>query len=123
MKPTPPWYTTGAMTRFDRSHDPDRPGELLLHEGQAVAMVLWAHDHAERERTGWFLVTLDGDGEPDGEPPRRLAVSADVDALVGDARLPRREWLAQAETVELVTAGAALGAAERALARLLGEHP
>jgi hypothetical protein len=111
------------MPRFERSHDPDRPGQLLVHEGEPVAMVLWAHDFAEREQTGWFLVTLAGDGEPDDEPPTPLAVSADVERLVADARLPRREWLAQAETLELVTAPAALDAGERALARLLGGHP
>jgi hypothetical protein len=110
------------MPRFQRSQDPDHPGQLLVHEGRAAAMVLWAHDYGEREQTGWFLVTLDGDGEPDDEPPQRLAVSADVDALAGDMALPRREWLAQAETLELVTAGAALDAGERALARLLGDR-
>ena len=108
------------MPRFERTHDPDRPGQLLVHQGEPVAMVLWAHDYAEREQTGWFLVTLDGEGEPDGEAPRRLAVSADVDRLAADARLPRGEWLAQAETVELVTAAAAVDAGERALAGLLG---
>jgi hypothetical protein len=39
---------------------------------------------------------------------------------VADARLPRSEWLAQAETIELVTAAAAVDIGERALARLLG---
>jgi len=111
------------MPRFERSHDPDRSGQLLVHEGEPVAMVIWAHDYAEREQTGWFLVTLDSGGEPDGEPPRRLAVSADVDGLVADARLPRGEWLAQAETVELVTAAAAVDVGESALSRLLGGHP
>jgi len=85
-----------------------------------VAMVVWAHDFAERRQTGWFLVTLAGDGEPDDEPPTRLSVSADVERLVADARLPRGEWLALAETLELVTAHAALDAGERALAQLLG---
>lgn len=108
------------MPRFERTHDPERPGQLLVHEGEPVAIVLWAHDYAEREQTGWFLVTLDGEGEPDGQAPRRLAVSADVDQLVADARSTRGEWLSQAETVELVTAAAAVDAGERALARLLG---
>jgi len=111
------------MPRFERSRDPDRPGQLLVYQGEPVAMVLWAHDYAEREQTGWFLVTLDDDGEPDGDPPRRLAVSADVDRLVTDALLPRAEWLAQAETVELVTAAAAVDVGESALSRLLGGHP
>jgi hypothetical protein len=108
------------MSRFERSHDPDRPGQLLVHQGEPVAMVLWAHDYAERDQTGWFLVMLDADGEPDSDPPHRLAVAADVDRLIADAQLPRAEWLAQAETVELVTAAAALDVGERALTRLLG---
>jgi hypothetical protein len=107
------------VPRFERAHDHDRPGQLLVHEGEPVALVLWAHDWEERDRTGWFLVLLDGDGEPDGEL-RRLDVSADVGRLVGDAQLPRAAWLAQAETLELVTSAAALDAGERALARLLG---
>ena len=111
------------MPRFERTHDPDRPGQLLVHEGEPVAVVLWAHDYAEREQTGWFLVTLGGDGEPDGAPRRRLAVSSDVDRLVADADLPRGEWLAQAETVELVTAAAAVDVGERALAREIGGGP
>jgi hypothetical protein len=107
------------MARFERSHEPGRPGQLLVHRGEPVALVLWAHDYAEREQTGWFLVTLDGAGEPDGEPPTRLAVSPDVDRLVDDAQLGRAEWLAQAETLELVTAADAVEAGERALANLL----
>jgi hypothetical protein len=107
------------MSRFERTHEPGRPGELLVHQGEPVALVLWAHDHGERERTGWFLVRLDSEGEPDGEPPTRLAVSADVDRLVADTRTPRSEWLAQAETIELVTAAAAVEAGERVLAELL----
>ena len=107
------------MPRFERSHEPDRPGQLLVHRGERVALVVWAHDYGEREQTGWFLVTLDGDGEPDGEEPTRLRVSDDVDRLAADARLPRSDWLAQAETVELVTAAAAVEAGERALAHLL----
>ena len=110
------------MPRFERTHDPDRPGELFLQEGEPVALVLWTHDYAEREQTGWFLVTLDSEGEPDGEPSRRLAVSADVDRLAA-ANLPRAEWIAQAETVELVTAAAAVDVGESALSRLLGGHP
>ena len=108
------------MARFDRVHDADRPGQMLVQDGEPVALVLWAHDWAERDRTGWFLVLLGGDGEPDGEPPRRLDVSEDVDRLVADRALPRAEWLAQAETLELVTAGPALDAGERALAQHLG---
>lgn len=107
------------MPRFERSHEPGRPGQLLVHRGKPVALVLWAHDYAERDQTGWFLVTLDADGEPDGEPPTRLGVSEDVDRLVADSRLERAEWLAQAETLELVTAPAAVEAGERALESLL----
>jgi hypothetical protein len=108
------------VSRFERVHDGDRPGQLLLLDGEPVALVVWTHDWAERERTGWFLVLLDDDGEPDGAAPRRLDVSADVDRLVADSSLERAAWLAQAETLELVTAPAALAAGERALARLLG---
>ena len=107
------------MPRFDRVHHADRPGQVLIHEGEPAATVLWAHDWAERDRTGWFLVLLDADGEPDGSEPTRLDVSGDVDRLVADARLARSDWLVQAETLELVTAPAALEAGERMLARLL----
>ena len=78
-------------------------------------MVVWVHDFAERAQTGWFVVLLDADGEPDDEPPRRLAVSEDVDRLVAQDRLSRAEWLARAEAVELVTATAAVETAERML--------
>jgi hypothetical protein len=108
------------VPRFDRAHDPDRPGQLLVRAGEPVALVLWAHDWEERGHTGWFLVLLDSEGEPSDEPPTRLAVSPDVDRLVTDTQLERAAWLAQAETLELVTAGAALDAGERAVTRLLG---
>src|SRR5215207_8559254 len=107
--------TGAALARFERSHEPGRPGQLLVHRGEPVGLVLWAHDYAEREQTGWFLVTLDDDGEPDGEPPTRLAVSEEVDRLRADDRMPRREWLEQAEALELVTATAAVDAGEREL--------
>jgi hypothetical protein len=107
------------VSRFQRLHDPDRPGQLLLHEGAPVATVVWSHDYTDRTQTGWFLLMLDDDGEPDGEPPRRLAVSDDVDRLIADGRLGRAEWIAQAETLELVTATAAVEAGERCLARVL----
>jgi hypothetical protein len=107
------------VARFERVHDTGRPGQLLLDEGEPVALVVWTHDWEERDRTGWFLVLLDGDGEPDGAPPTRLDVAADVDRLVADSSLERAAWLAQAETLELVTAAAALDAGERAAARLL----
>jgi hypothetical protein len=107
------------VPRFERVHDGDRPGEMLLHDGEPVALVVWSHDWEEREGTGWFLVLLDDDGEPDGEPARRLDVSTEVDRLAADTGLERAAWLAQAETLELVTAPAALDAGERALARLL----
>jgi hypothetical protein len=106
---------------FQRAHDPDSPGQILLRDGDPVASIVWCHDFAERARTGWFLVLLDGSGEPADEEPRRLAVSSDVDRLVADAELDRGAWLAQAETLELVTATAAVDAGERALARLIGD--
>ena len=108
------------MARFARTSDPDRPGQLLLQGGAPVAVVYWAHDFAERDQTGWFLTILDDDGEPDGRTPQRLEVSAEVAALVGDDRLERTGWLAQAETLELVTAAAALDAGELRLEQLLG---
>jgi hypothetical protein len=62
---------------------------------------------------------LDPEGEPDGEPPRRLLVSPEVEELIADSRMRREDWLAQAETVELVTAAAAVDAGERRLASVL----
>ena len=100
---------------FQRSRDPDRPGQVLLRDGRAVASVVWAHDFTERAGTGWFLVPLDDDGEPDDEQAQRLAVSEDVDRLVEDSELSRADWLARAETVELFTATAAVELAERLL--------
>jgi hypothetical protein len=105
---------------FQRARDPDRPGQLLLKDGEPVASVFWAHDFAEREQTGWFLALLDERGEPERGRPRRLAVSDDVTQLVEDTELARADWLALAGTVELITATAAIEAGERALARLLG---
>jgi hypothetical protein len=104
---------------FDRHHDADRPGQVLVHDGEPVALVTWAYDWEERDQTGWFVVLLGDDGEPDGAPPTRLDVSGDVDRLVADGELSRAAWIAQAETLELVTAPAALAAGERAVARLL----
>jgi hypothetical protein len=100
---------------FQRSRDPERPGQLLLRDGEPLASVVWAHDFAERAGTGWFLVPLDDDGEPDDGRARRLAVSEDVDRLAADSELSRAEWLARAEAVELLTATAALETAERLL--------
>lgn len=107
------------MPRFQRLYDPNRPGRLLVQDGEPVATVVWTHDFGDRERTGWFLHMLDADGEPDAEPPQRLGVAREVDELIFDDRLDRRAWLAQAETLELVTASAALAAGERRLAALL----
>ena len=107
------------MPRFQRLYDPNRSGQLLVQAGEPVGTVVWLHDYGDRERTGWFLFLLDEHGEPDGGSPRRLAVSPDVDRLVADARLGRADWLAQAEMTELVTAAAALEAAERRLAQVL----
>jgi hypothetical protein len=104
---------------FERHHDGDRPGQVLVRDGEPIAMVTWAHDWEERDKTGWFLVLLGDDGEPDGAPPTRLDVAGDVDRLVADGELSRAAWIAQAETLELVTAPAALDAGERVLARLL----
>jgi hypothetical protein len=119
VKRTRAWYTTVGVSRFQRLHDPERPGQVLVSDGAPVAIVLWSHDFTDRAQTGWFLVMLDADGEPDGEQPWRLAVSDDVDRLVADGRLSRADWIAQAEILELVTADAAILAGERCLARVL----
>ena len=100
---------------YERAHDPGGPGLLLLRDGEPVASVLWMHDFAERARTGWFVVPLGAAGEPEHGRARRLAVSGDVERLVADRELPRGEWLARAETFELLTATAAVEAAERLL--------
>jgi hypothetical protein len=105
-----------ALPRFQRSRDPDRPGQLLLDQGAPVAELYWSHDFAVRTQTGWFLQLLDDAGEPDAEGLRRLVVSADIAQLVADHALERADWVARAETLELVTASAALEAAERELA-------
>ena len=108
------------MGRFQRASDPDRSGQMLLEDGEPVGLLYWAHDYGDRDRTGWFLALLGDDGEERGEPPCRLDVAPDVAALAGDASLDRAGWLARAETLELVTAPAALAAAEVALADALG---
>jgi hypothetical protein len=105
---------------FHSARDPDRPGQVMLRDGEPVASVFWAHDFAEREQTGWFLELLEPTGEPAGEPLRRLRVSDDVERLAEDRELDRAAWLELAATVELTTAAAAVRAAERALKRLLG---
>ena len=107
------------MSRFQRAADPDRSGQVLLREGEPVALLFWAHDFVDRAGTGWFLARLDADGEEDGTPPARLEVSPEVATLAADRRLGRAEWLARAETLELVTALDALSAAEAALADVL----
>jgi hypothetical protein len=105
---------------FERIGDPDRPGgQVLLHEGEPIALVWWAHDYGDRAATGWFLQRLDAQGEPEGDGPQRLAPSDDVRRLVEDRELDRARWVAQAETLELVSAPAALEAAERVLAQQL----
>jgi hypothetical protein len=108
------------MARFQRAHDPDRPGQLLLDDGEPAGLLFWSHDFADRDRTGWFLALLEPDGEEGDEPPVRLDVSGDVGVLVADEALGRGDWIARAETLELVTAAAALDAAELALADALG---
>ena len=90
-------------------------GQLLFRAGEPVAAVIWAHDFGERVETGWFLVPLDAEGEPAHERRRRLDVSPVVERLVADTELSRGAWLEQAETAELVTAAAAVVAAERLL--------
>ena len=92
-------------------HDPEGPGQLLLSDGEPVAMVVWAHDFAERSQTGWFFVPLDDDGEPDhalvtapgrlrgrrapgrrhGAEPRRVD-RAGRDRRAGHRRGGRRGW-------------------------------
>jgi hypothetical protein len=108
------------MGRFQRAHDPDRSGQLLLDDGEPAGLLFWSHDFADRDGTGWFLALLEPDGEEGDEPPVRLDVSGDVDLLVTDDVLGRRDWIARAETLELVTAAAALDAAELVLADALG---
>jgi hypothetical protein len=104
------------LRHFQHSTDPDRPGQLLLEGGAPVAALSWSYDFEVRAQTGWFLQALDADGEPDGGVPVRLTVSADVDQLIADRELVRADWLERAMTLELVTASAALDAAERELA-------
>jgi hypothetical protein len=108
------------MPGFERAADPDRPGQLLLRDGEPVALVFWAHDYEQRAQTGWFMTVLDEDGEPDGRPPTRLAVTGEVADLIAGRNLGRADWLARAHAVELVSADAAVDAAERALELLLG---
>ena len=91
------------------------PGQLLFRAGGPVATVVWAHDFGERRQTGWFLVPLDDAGEPAHERRRRLDVSPAVERLVADTELSRTAWLGQAETLELVTAAAAIAAGEQLL--------
>jgi len=98
------------------AQDPEGSGQVLGSDGRAVATVIWAHDFAERSHTGWFLLPLGDDGEPDHAWSRRVPVSEDVERLVADTELDRAAWIARAETVELVTAAAAVAAAERMLA-------
>ena len=108
------------MPRFQRLYDPNRPGQVLVQDGDPVATVVWIHDYDERARTCWFLFRLDDDGEPySRDRPRRLAVSDDVDGLVADRRLDRAAWHAQAKMLELTTSAAALEAGEARLARML----
>ena len=118
--PCPRRCYSAAVPGFERAPDPDRPGQLLLRQGEPIALVFWVHDYEDRVQTGWFMTVLDEDGEPDGRPPTRLAVAAAASELAADRDLGRADWLARAQTVELVTAGAAVDAAERALERMLG---
>ena len=108
------------MSRFQRTPDPDRSGQMLLEDGTPVGLVFWSHDFEDRDATGWFLALLEPDGEEGEEPPGRLDVAPEVEALVADRELSRGDWLARAETLELVTAHAALAAGELALADALG---
>ena len=108
------------MAGFERRKDPERPGGLLLlRAGEPAGLVWWAHDFGDRAATGWFVQPLDAEGEPGEDGPRRLDVSPDVRALRDDEALDRTQWIARAETLELVTAPAALDAAELLLAGLL----
>ena len=87
---------SGTMSRFQRTPDPDRSGQMLLEAGEPVGLVYWSHDYTDREGTGWFLALLEPDGEEADEPAFRLDVAADVDALVADRALSRGDWLARA---------------------------
>lgn len=100
---------------YEQTRDPGAPGLLLIRDGEPVASVVWMHDFAERAGTGWFVVPVDEHGEPEYDAARRLAFSDDVERLVCDAQLPRADWLARAETLELLTASAAVEAAARML--------
>src|SRR3954451_8207265 len=100
------------MTGFERTGDPDRPGgQVLLRDGEPVALVWWAHDYGDRAATGGFMQALDAegqaleaDGEARGEAPRRLPDTQAVRALVEDRELGRADWVARGETLELVSA-------------------
>src|SRR5688500_11468605 len=108
------------MAGFERRKDPDRPGGLLLlRDGEPAGRGGWAPDVGARWATGWFVQPLDADGEPDDGGPRPLDVSPDVRVLRDDVGLDRAAWIARAETLELVTAPAAVDAAEQLLAGLL----
>ena len=110
-----------VVSGFERTPDPDRPGgQVLLRDGEPVALVWWAHDYEDRSATGWFVQRLDADGEARADAPQRQPDAGDVRALVEDRTLDRAGWVARAETLELVSAPAALAAAERSLADELG---
>ena len=37
------------MSRFQRTPDPDRSGQMLLEAGEPVGLVYWSHDYTDRE--------------------------------------------------------------------------
>ena len=111
----------GAMSRFQRAPDPDRSGQLLLEDGEPVGL-------ARLGRTTSPTATARAGSSPCWSPTARRATSRRCAStspptstlLVADRALGRADWLARAETLELVTASAALAAAEVALADALG---
>jgi hypothetical protein len=109
------------MGHLDRAPDPGRRGQLLLLDGEPAGVLLWVHDAVDRSATGWYLQLLDADGEPAGQP-HRLPDPDDVAALRASDERDRGTWIRQAETVELVSASAALRLAEAALEELRRRH-
>ena len=108
------------MSRFQRAVDPDRAGQMLLRDGAPVGLLFWGARLRRPGRDG-VVPRPPRRGRGGGRgAPRRLEVLRDVGALAADRTLERAAWLARADTLELVTAAAALAAAEAALTDALG---